>query len=178
MRVRVLTLNTWNTEGDPRRPDIINRALRKLDPDLIAFQETTQSPKDRMLDHLLDGLGLQATHQSNIQTFTPPFAEHYGSSALATRWGHRTVEALDLRVVGAADVPWATLAAVVTLPGLNGMLFIAATAAWRPSAEAARERQAVAIADLDARHRRSPDHSVAAAEAAPHGRTLTRPKCR
>lgn len=28
------------------------------------------------------------------------------------------------------------------------MLFIAATAAWRPSAEAARERQAVAIADL------------------------------
>ncbi|MGA9865133.1 MAG: hypothetical protein WBQ75_01690 [Acetobacteraceae bacterium] len=34
------------------------------------------------------------------------------------------------------------------------MLFIAATAAWRPSAEAARERQAAAIADLDARHRR------------------------
>jgi len=33
------------------------------------------------------------------------------------------------------------------------MVFIAATAAWRPSAEAARERQAVAIADLDARHR-------------------------
>ena len=35
------------------------------------------------------------------------------------------------------------------------MLFIAATAAWRPSVEAAREPQAVAIADLDARHRRN-----------------------
>jgi endonuclease/exonuclease/phosphatase family metal-dependent hydrolase len=51
-------------------------------------------------------------------------------------------------------VPWATLVAVARLPGLGEMLFIAATAAWRPAAEAARERQAVAIADLDARHRR------------------------
>ena len=35
------------------------------------------------------------------------------------------------------------------------MLFIAATAAWRLDAEAARERQALAITDLDARHRTS-----------------------
>jgi endonuclease/exonuclease/phosphatase family metal-dependent hydrolase len=34
------------------------------------------------------------------------------------------------------------------------MLFVAATTAWRPAAEAARERQVLAIADLDARHRR------------------------
>jgi endonuclease/exonuclease/phosphatase family metal-dependent hydrolase len=153
MRVRVLTFNVWNTEGDRRRPDIINHALRKLDPDVIAFQEVVQSPENRMLDRLIDGLGLQATHQSELQTFTPPFAERYGGSALATRWEHRAVEALDLRVAGATDVPWATLAAVVTLPGLGEMLFVAATAAWRPAAEATRERQAVAIADLDARHR-------------------------
>jgi endonuclease/exonuclease/phosphatase family metal-dependent hydrolase len=154
MRVRIVTLNVWNTEGDPRRPDIINRELRKLDPDLIAFQEVVQTPETRMLDRLLYGLNLQAAHQSDVQKFTPPFADRYGGSALATRWKHRAVEALDLRIAGANDVPWATLAAIVTLPGLGEMLFIAATAAWRPAAEAARERQAIAISDLDARHRR------------------------
>ncbi|HEY1748757.1 MAG TPA: endonuclease/exonuclease/phosphatase family protein [Xanthobacteraceae bacterium] len=154
MRVRIVTLNVWNTEGDPRRPDIINRELRKLDPDLIAFQEVVQTPETRMLDRLLDGLDLQAAHQSDVQKFTPPFTDRYGGSALATRWKHRAVEALDLRIAGANDVPWATLAAIVTLPGLGEMLFIAATAAWRPDAEAARERQAIAISDLDARHRR------------------------
>jgi endonuclease/exonuclease/phosphatase family metal-dependent hydrolase len=154
MRVRVVTLNVWNTEGDPRRPEVINRELRRLDPDLIAFQEVVQTPETRTLDRLLDGLGLQATHQSDLQDVAPPFSDRYGGSALATRWEHRVVEALDLRLAGAGDVPWATLAAIVRLPGLGEMLFIAATAAWRPAAEAARERQAIAIADLDARHRR------------------------
>lgn len=154
MRLRVLTFNVWNTEGDPRRPEIINRALRVLAPDLVAFQEVVQSPERWNLERLIDGLGLQSTHQSDLQRYTPPFAERYGGSALASRWPHRAVEALDLRTVGAADMPWATLAAIVDLPGLGEMLFIAATAAWRPAAEAARERQAVAIADLDMRHRR------------------------
>jgi endonuclease/exonuclease/phosphatase family metal-dependent hydrolase len=154
MRVRVATLNVWNTEGDHRRPDLINRELRRLNPDLIALQEVVQTPKARMLDRLLDGLDLQSTHQADIQSFVPPFAERYGGSALATRWPHRAVEALDLRVAGATDVPWATLAAVVQIPELGEMLFIAATAAWRPGAEAVREQQAIAISDLDARHRR------------------------
>ena len=74
MRVRVLTLNVWNTEGDPQRVEIINRELRKLDPDLIAFQEVVQTRETRMLDRLLDGFGFQATHQSDLQSFVPPFA--------------------------------------------------------------------------------------------------------
>jgi endonuclease/exonuclease/phosphatase family metal-dependent hydrolase len=63
------------------------------------------------------------------------------------------MEALDLRIAGSADVPWATLAASIELP-VGRMLFIAATAAWRPAAEAVREQQALEITDLDARHRR------------------------
>jgi endonuclease/exonuclease/phosphatase family metal-dependent hydrolase len=152
--LRIATLNVWNTEGDRRRPDIINRELRRLHPDLIALQEVVQTPNVRMLDRLLDGLNLQATHQADIQSFIPPFSERYGGSAIATRWEHRAVEALDLRVAGAADVPWATLAAVVQIPRLGELLFIATTAAWRPAAEVAREQQAIAITDLDARHRR------------------------
>jgi endonuclease/exonuclease/phosphatase family metal-dependent hydrolase len=59
-----------------------------------------------------------------------------------------------MRVAGAADVPWATLAVIVNLPQAGEMRFVGATTTWRPAAEAVRERQVLAIADLDARHRR------------------------
>jgi endonuclease/exonuclease/phosphatase family metal-dependent hydrolase len=154
MKLRIVTLNTWNTEGDPRRPSLINRELRRLDPDLIALQEVVQDPKVRMLDTLLEGLNVHVTHQADLQTFAPPFADRYGGSAVATRWRHHPVEILDLRLPDARDVPWATLAVVVEVPDAGEMLFIGATAAWRLGAEAARERQAVALSDLDARHRR------------------------
>lgn len=72
---------------------------------------------------------------------------------MATRWAHRVVEVLDLRLAGAGDVPWCTLAVKVPLPGLGELLFIAATASWRLDAEAVREQQAVELGDLDARHR-------------------------
>jgi hypothetical protein len=38
MRVRVVTLDVWNTEGGARRLDLINRELRRLSPDLLALQ--------------------------------------------------------------------------------------------------------------------------------------------
>lgn len=154
MRVRVLTFNVWNTEGDPARLHLINRKLRQLQPDLVALQEVVQTPQNPSLSILLEGLDLHATHQCDLQKVVPPFADRYGGSAIATRWEHRPLEALDLRIAGATDVPWATLAAVVKVPGAGEMLLIAATAAWRLASEATRERQAIAIADLDARHRR------------------------
>jgi endonuclease/exonuclease/phosphatase family metal-dependent hydrolase len=40
------------------------------------------------------------------------------------------------------------------VPDLGELLLIVPTTAWRLDAEAARERQAVQVADLDARHRR------------------------
>jgi endonuclease/exonuclease/phosphatase family metal-dependent hydrolase len=154
MRVRVITLNVWNTEGDSRRPELINRELRRLSPDLLALQEVVQTDELKSLPRLLDGLGLHSTHQADLQAFAPPFSDRYGGSAVATRWPHKAVEVLDLRLPDAADVPWATLAVVVDLPDEGELLFIGATAAWRLSAEAARERQALAVTDLDARHRR------------------------
>jgi endonuclease/exonuclease/phosphatase (EEP) superfamily protein YafD len=65
------------------------------------------------------------------------------------------VEALDLRLADALDVPWSTLAVAVSLPGEDDLLFIWTTASWRLEAESARERQVVALTDLDARHRGS-----------------------
>jgi endonuclease/exonuclease/phosphatase (EEP) superfamily protein YafD len=60
---------------------------------------------------------------------------------------------LDLRVSDAKDVPWGTLAVSVSLADEGDLLFIGATAAWRLDAEAARERQVIALTDLDTRHR-------------------------
>ncbi|HEV7705129.1 MAG TPA: endonuclease/exonuclease/phosphatase family protein [Gemmatimonadaceae bacterium] len=154
MRVRVVTLNVWNTEGHPRRLDLINRELRRLSPDLVALQEVVQTGEQNSLARILDGLHLTATHQADLQKFAPPFSDRYGGSAVASRWPHEAVEVLDLRLPDAADVPWATVAVVVKVPGEGELLFIGATAAWRLSAESARERQAVMVADLDARHRR------------------------
>jgi endonuclease/exonuclease/phosphatase family metal-dependent hydrolase len=154
MRIRTITLNVWNSEGDARRMDVINQELRRLDPDLVALQEVVQTRELVQLDRLLSGLELHRTHQADLQSFTPPFAERYGGSAVASRWPHRAVEALDLRLPDAPDVPWATVAVVVQVPGQGELLFVGATAAWRPSAEVARERQAIAITELDARHRR------------------------
>ena len=48
--------------------------------------------------------------------YTPPFADRYDGTALASRWPHEVVEVMDLRLTDAPDVPWCTLAAIVELP--------------------------------------------------------------
>lgn len=155
MRLRVVTLNVWNQQGDPKRTDLINRELRRLAPDLVSFQEVVQSPQRRQLEELIDGTGLFETHQTDVLRTVPPHADRFGGSAVATRWPHRVAEVLDLRMSDANDVPWCSLAVTVPLPGEGDLLFIAATTSWRLAAEAARERQVVALSDLDARHRRA-----------------------
>jgi endonuclease/exonuclease/phosphatase family metal-dependent hydrolase len=154
-KLRIVTINVQNSEGDPRRIPLINRELRRLDPDLIALQEVLHTPKRNQLDELLEGLEFQRTHQSAAMAYAPPWVERYGGGAMATRWPHRIVECLDLRGADATDVPWCTLAAVVDVPGEGELLFIVASSSWRLEAEAARERQAIALTDLDARHRRA-----------------------
>ena len=155
MRVRVLTLNVWNREGAAKRIGLINAAIKELQPDLISLQEAVRTPASDQLADLLDGMDYHTTHQADMQPYTPPFADRFGGAAVASRWPHRRLEAVDARQVGANDVPWATLAVAVSLPDLGELLFIGTTSAWRLNAEAARERQALALADLDSRHRKT-----------------------
>ncbi|HKE14182.1 MAG TPA: endonuclease/exonuclease/phosphatase family protein [Kofleriaceae bacterium] len=117
MHLRILTLNVWNRSGDPRRTRVINRELRRLAPDLMSFQEVVADREPGHLDQLVDGLDVQRTHQVEVMPTVPPDVERYGGMGLATRWPHRIVEVLDLRQADALDVPWCTLAAVVSLPG-------------------------------------------------------------
>ncbi|MEV0696910.1 endonuclease/exonuclease/phosphatase family protein [Saccharopolyspora sp. NPDC050389] len=149
----MLTINVQNIQGDPRRTEQINRELRRLDPDLVAFQEVVQTPERKQLDELLAGTGLHGTHQSDVMSYEPPWIDRYGGSAVATRWPHAVREVLDMRLAGAADVPWCTLAVTVPTPAEGELLFIGTTAAWRLDAEQVREQQAIALTDLDARHR-------------------------
>jgi endonuclease/exonuclease/phosphatase family metal-dependent hydrolase len=155
MRLRVVTLNVWNQQGDIRRTELINRELRRLAPDLVSFQEVIHSPQRNQLDELIDGTGLHGTHQVDVLQAAPPHADRFGGSALATRWPHRINEVLDLRMSDANDVPWCSLAVTVPLPDEGELLFVAATTSWRLAAESARERQVVALSDLDARHRKT-----------------------
>jgi endonuclease/exonuclease/phosphatase family metal-dependent hydrolase len=155
MRLRVVTLNVWNRQGDPKRIGLINRELRRLAPDLVSFQEVVQSPERSQLDELIHDTGLHETHQADVLRTVPPHADRFGGSAVATRWPHQVDEVLDLRMSDANDVPWCSLAVTVRLPGEGDLLFIAATTSWRLVAESARERQVVALTDLDARHRRA-----------------------
>lgn len=154
MRLRVVTLNVWNRQGDRRRMELIRRELQRLAPDLVAFQEVIRSPDHDQLDELIQGSGLHGTHQADHLQTTPPHADRFGGSALATRWPHHVNEVLDLRMSDANDVPWCSLAVTVSLPGEGELLFIAAATSWRLAAESARERQVVALSDLDARHRK------------------------
>src|ERR1041384_822069 len=155
MHIRVLTFNLWNEEGDPRRFDFINQELRRLSPDLIALQEVVQTSTRNQLDEVLSGTDLHITHQAQVTAATPPGAERYGGCAIATRWPHRFLEVLDLRLADAPDVPWYSLAVAVPLPELGDLLFIVTITSWRLAAESARERQVLALTDLDARHRRA-----------------------
>jgi endonuclease/exonuclease/phosphatase family metal-dependent hydrolase len=151
--LRVLTMNVQGGEGDPRRAEIIGEGIRRIDPDIAAFQEVLAEDDQDQLGSLLAGTGLRGTHQAGLLPFAMPFADRYGGAALAARWPYQVVEVLDQRHAGATDVPWCTLAARIGVPGLGDVLFIATTSSWRLSAEAAREQQAVALTDLDVRHR-------------------------
>ncbi|MER9919299.1 MULTISPECIES: hypothetical protein [unclassified Mesorhizobium] len=44
MRLRVVTLNVCNTEGEPERLAAINRELRRLDPDLSLSRMSSRQP--------------------------------------------------------------------------------------------------------------------------------------
>jgi endonuclease/exonuclease/phosphatase family metal-dependent hydrolase len=153
MRLRVLTLNVQNDEGDPRRTGLLNQELRRLAPDLVAFQEVCYPGKRDQLAELVTGTGLYPTHQAGVLDGLPPNADRYGGTAVATRWPHRVRGIVEDRMAGAPDVYWWTLAVSVPVPELGELLFITPTTSWRLDTEAARERQAVQVTDLDARHR-------------------------
>jgi endonuclease/exonuclease/phosphatase family metal-dependent hydrolase len=155
VRVRILTLNVLNLEGDPRRQQVINDELRRLEPDLVSLQEVVKTEEHDQLDALLEGTGLTGTHQSDVLPYPMPRQERFGGTAVATRWPHVVVETIDHRSEPDGIQPWCTLATVVEIPDEGEVLFIATTLNASVAGTAAREREAVVLTELDDRHRRN-----------------------
>lgn len=153
MRLRVLTFNVQHDAGHSRRTSLLNRELQRLAPGLVALQEVCYPDQWDQLAELVADTGLNTTHQADVLGYVPPLAEQYGGTAVATRWPHRVVQVVGQPQIEATDLHWWTLAVSVQLPDLGELLFITPTSAWRLDAEAARERQALDVTDLDARHR-------------------------
>ncbi len=151
-RARILTMNVENIEGDPRRQEILRAGIEQIDP---TWFRSKRSPVERrhQLEELIGGTKLHGVHQAGTLAYELKWVERYGGTAIASRWPYRVVETLDLRGADATDVPWCSLAATVEIPDVGEMLFVATTASWRPDAAKARERQALAVSDLDSRHR-------------------------
>lgn len=65
MRLRVLSFNVRNDQGDSRRTEFINRELWWIRPDLVAFQEIIHRQDHDQLHRLLEGTGLAMRLASN-----------------------------------------------------------------------------------------------------------------
>jgi endonuclease/exonuclease/phosphatase family metal-dependent hydrolase len=149
MRIRVLTLNVQHDAGDPRRTELINAELRRLSPDLVAFQEVCYPSRSDQLARLVEGTGLaHTTHQADVLE-----TDWNDGTALATRWPHRVVDVQEHRASADSEVHWWTLAAAVDVPELGELLFVHPATPWRLDHAAAREQQLLAAVELDERHR-------------------------
>lgn len=83
MHLHVVTLNAWNDEGNPGRARLMNRALHRLDPDLVALQNVVQTGERSQLDDLLAGMDLHRTHQLGAMPVSPPWVDRYGGTGRA-----------------------------------------------------------------------------------------------
>jgi endonuclease/exonuclease/phosphatase family metal-dependent hydrolase len=151
--LRVLTFNVQNGAGELDRAALVGAELRRLQPDIVALQEVGYPGERDVFARMLDGTGLYGTHQGDVLADVPEFADRFGGTAVATRWAHVVLEAVDQRLPEAPRLPWYALAVSVPVPSVGSLLLIAPTSSWELDAEAAREQQAVRLSEIDERHR-------------------------
>jgi len=141
--LRVLTLNLLAPQkGDyeRRRPVLADR-LRRLRPDVAAFQEARWGEGTDQAVELLEP-GYQVAWHSGRS------ADGVGA-VLASRWPLGTIRELDLHVTGrTADFPWcaALVAEIMAPPPLGPLLFVHHKPNWQYGYERECELQAVATA--------------------------------
>ncbi len=150
--LRILTMNIWGFSAPyAARMRLLRDGIRRLDPDLMAFQEAGFTREKHQVAETLQGLGYHILHQF----------EHSGSfgcpedgMCIASRWPMKLAEVLSLQLTKRArGVPYAALAVKVAAPEPAGqLLFVNAKPSWELSAERERELQAVAMARMVERH--------------------------
>jgi endonuclease/exonuclease/phosphatase family metal-dependent hydrolase len=156
--MRVLTFNLWAMHGDwPARREVIAAEMRRLDPDIAVFQESTVLPGyDQVTDVLGDGY-----HVAHQQGRT---ADGVGAS-MACRWPLTRVRQHFLHVTPRVDPaePWigsVALADVEASTPYGRLLLAHFIPSWRFQLAYERELQSTATARLieDAVTADRPDH--------------------
>jgi endonuclease/exonuclease/phosphatase family metal-dependent hydrolase len=136
--VRAATLNLWGRRGawDERRPVLID-GFRRLQPDLVAFQEAVVGDGyDQVTDIL--GTGYHVVHQAGRET------DGTGLS-IASRWEVGKVWEETLHVTPRVGPSKIAVAEILARDSLGGtLLFAHHNASWQFSFERERELQAVA----------------------------------
>ncbi|HEV2087001.1 MAG TPA: endonuclease/exonuclease/phosphatase family protein [Cryptosporangiaceae bacterium] len=142
-RLRVLTFNllAMHQADGGRRQIIVERGLRELRPDVVAFQEVLRTAAH---DQVRDLLG------PDYHVVDHPRASPDGIGAcLATRFPVGATQEIELRVTSAAaDLPWsAAVVAEVHAPAPVGpLLVVHHKPSWQYGREYEREQQALATA--------------------------------
>ena len=144
-QLRVLTYNILNrSDGWEDRRPLLVRAIKNLDADLLALQETAVADGyDQVVDLLGPDSGYHVIHHSARD------ATGMGIS-LASRWPLVAVRELDLGLTPKAQgYPIGTLAAEIHAPDPIGpLLFVNHFPSWGVDFEHERQVQAVAAARL------------------------------
>lgn len=125
--------------GWDRRHPLIGETVRALDPDVVALQEVPVDAPE-VLERLI-GPGYHRTH------FSRP-SDDGVAGTLATRWPHRLVTEIDLRISNRSrrTLPWCAAVLVELDTPLGPMLVAHHKPSWPLPFELEREEQAVLVA--------------------------------
>ena len=151
--LRVLTMNIWNFDGPyVARQALLRAGLRRLAPDLCAFQEAGCDERRDQVRELFAGTGYHVAHQFDGLAARPG----NNGCAIASRWPFALVETLALQLTPrCTNYPYAAMAVRVAAPPPFGpLLFVCAKPSWELHREHERELQAVALDQLIRRHHR------------------------
>jgi endonuclease/exonuclease/phosphatase family metal-dependent hydrolase len=146
-------MNIWTFAEQPdARIALLRRGIKELSPDLLAFQEAGENGERHQVAEILGDSGYHILHQFEV-------SERRGDNGncIASRWPFEQVECLDLRLDGTRqEYPLTALCVRVQIPPPVGpTLFVCNKPSWQLDREYERELQAVAVAEMIARHRDS-----------------------
>jgi endonuclease/exonuclease/phosphatase family metal-dependent hydrolase len=143
--VRVLTMNVFGHHRDweTRRP-VLQSGLRRLDPDVMTFQEVFKNDGYDQVEELL-GTGYHVFHQRGRD-------DNGGGASIASRWPLELVREADLqtdaRLYRSGWIGSLAVVEVAVPKPLGPVLVVHHKPTWQSGVELERERQAVATARI------------------------------
>jgi len=146
--LRVFSMNIYHVhEPYPQRKRLLRDGIRRLSPDVLAFQEAWLDGKQNQVAELLDGLGYNVFHQFES---LPPRPSSHNGNAIASRWPIERLPVLSLQVTDRSqnDIYAAMPVKILAPDPVGPFLFVNCKPSWELRSELERELQLLAIADM------------------------------